>query len=182
MPLALLYAKSLHARIAIIGALVVVFALVGFWLLVVGDSDQQDQGSQASDSQSITQEDLVASGEVPEVKVVANSDTQDSSIDGESYSREVTVTRASYSSGTLTVAAIIDNAESSDECTLRLAKTGQPDLLFTEPLVFQTSYYACKNFSVSGSSIPENGTWNIVVEVTNQGKTVGQSDAREIEI
>ncbi|MDX1765539.1 MAG: hypothetical protein R3313_01150 [Candidatus Saccharimonadales bacterium] len=143
--------------------------------------DQSTETSLPSDEQ-ISNEDQTPQADetpVPDFKKPP-SDDDDPDPPSNDGSRTVTITRATVSGDNLTVAAIVDGAESDDTCTLVMAKNGYSDQSFTNPVVFQSSYYSCKNFQIDTNKLPTKGEWSIFIQIN--GGSQGESDAQTVSV
>jgi hypothetical protein len=92
----------------------------------------------------------------------------------------VTVTRAGVVGNQLQVGTLVEGT-TTGICTLSVSQTGQQTITKTETIQQQNNTYSCPVFSLPTSQFPNQGSWNVSVAVTSNGKTAsGQWQANPV--
>lgn len=171
--------KNKKLILILIGPIAVIaIALVAYSIRTSNSpSSKSGQNQIQNNPEDTTQEEIDTSADATVKKTDESSTVNE---DPSNDTKKVIITRATVSDSTLTVSAIVENAQNSDVCTLILSKSGEQDLTYTNNVVFQTSYYSCKNFIISKDDIPSTGTWSIKVFINKYEQ--GQSGETTISI
>jgi cytoskeletal protein RodZ len=98
-----------------------------------------------------------------------NSSSQSNSSKSPSFS--VTITRVGIVNNNLQVGTIV-NGTNVGTCTLKVSQTGQTTVTMTNQVMLQNNSYVCPVFNIPVSQFPNQGDWNILVQLSSNSNTV----------